>query len=126
LRKIETIELVGAVSSLSISPGNGYILAQSGELLKSYEIEHMRVAEATIKIDRKLPASNVKWLDIAHLWSDDGGVLTMRDFNSANVYSIMSVEPGFDASLSQNGRYFYAVGKTEKGYHLQRIKMILE
>ena len=50
----------------------------------------------------------------------------MRDFNGINPFSIMTVVPGYDASLSQNGRFFYAVGKTDEGYHLQRVKMILD
>ena len=49
----------------------------------------------------------------------------MRDFNGVNKYAIMSVAPGFDASLSQNGRYFYAIGKDDKGFHLQRVRMVL-
>jgi hypothetical protein len=37
----------------------------------------------------------------------------------------MKVERGFDASFSQNGRFFYGIGKTDMGYHLQRVKMVL-
>ena len=85
----------------------------------------MREAVGTVKVTAGQAASTLRWLDPAHLWNDDGGTLLMRDFNGENVYSIMTVEPGFDASLSQSGRYFYAVGKDDAGYHLQRVKMIL-
>jgi len=126
LAKLTTLELTGAVSALSFSPGSDYVLAQSGEAFKSYEIEHARTDVGAVTMANETAATTLKWLDIAHLWNDDNGTLTMRDFNGINTYSIMTVEPGFAASLSQNGRFFYAVGKSDTGYHLQRIKMILE
>lgn len=126
LKLFATLELAGAVSALSFSPKGDYVLAQSGESYKSYEIEHTRTAVGMITVADNKPATKLKWLDIAHLWNDDNGELVMRDFDGSNVYSIMAVEPNFDASLSQNGRYFYAIGKDDNGYHLQRIKMILD
>ncbi|MGV9001980.1 MAG: PEGA domain-containing protein [Candidatus Saccharimonadaceae bacterium] len=126
LAPFATLELSGAVSSLSFSPKGYYIVAQSGETFKSYEIEHTRADVGTIPTTAGKAVSTLKWLDIAHLWNDDNGTLTMRDFNGINAFAIMTVEPGFSASLSQNGRFFYAVGKNDTGYHLQRVKMILE
>jgi hypothetical protein len=120
-----TLELTGAVSALSFSPGGDYVLAQSGETFKSYEIEHERADVGGLSAGAQA-ASTLKWLDDAHVWNDDNGSLTMRDFNGINTYKIMTVEPGFDADLSQNGRFFYSVGKNDSGYHLQRIKMILD
>lgn len=125
LAQFATLQLDGAVSSISFSPRADFIVAQSGATFKSYEIEHTRTETGTIAVPNGKAASTLKWLDKAHLWSDDGNTLTMRDFNGLNSYAIMSVVPGFDASLSQSGRYFYAVGTTDAGYHLQRIKMIL-
>lgn len=126
LAPFATLELAGSISALSFSPKGDYVLAQSGETFKSYEIEHIREDVGTIPTVAGKAASTLKWLDIAHLWNDDNGTLTMRDFNGINTYPIMTVEPGFSASLSQNGRFFYAVGKSDAGYHLQRVKMILE
>ena len=126
LKTLTKFELAGAVSALSFSPKGDYVLAQSGESYKSYEIEHQRIATGMIAVTAGSPASTLKWLDIAHLWNDDAGTLTMRDFDGSNAYSIMTVAAGYDAGLSQNGRFFYAVGRDDKGYHLQRVKMILE
>jgi len=126
LEEFANLELSGAVSALSFSPKGDYVFAQSGENYKSYEIEHSQSAVGMVTVTNGKPASSLKWLDTAHLWNDDGGSLVMRDFDGSNVYSIMGVEPGYDASLSQNGRFFYAVGKSDKGYHLQRITMILQ
>jgi PEGA domain. len=126
LSKFASLELSGAVSALSFSPKGDYVVAQSGETFKSYEIEHTRADVGTIPVTDGKAASTLKWLDVAHLWNDDNNTLTIRDFNGINTFSIMKVEPGYSAGLSQNGRFFYAVGKTDKGYHLQRVKMILE
>jgi hypothetical protein len=125
LADFATLQLTGAVSALSFSPRGDYVVAQSGESFKSYEIEHKRTDVGAVTVPDGEAAETLQWLDIAHLWNDDGGTLTMRDFNGINVYPIMTVAPGFDASLSQSGRFFYGVGKSDTGYHLQRVKMIL-
>ena len=125
LKTFATFQLTGAVSSLSFSPAASYVVAQSGETFTSYEIEHKRSATDRIVPAEGQAVSALKWLDVAHLWNDDAGTLMMRDFNGVNKYAIMSVAPGFDASLSQNGRYFYAIGKDDKGFHLQRVRMVL-
>lgn len=120
-----SIELSGAVSSLSFSPGGDYVVAQSGTNFKSYEIEHSREDVGAFKVSDGSAASQLKWLDSAHLWNDDGGDLKIRDFNGINAFSIMPVVSGFDAGLSQSGRFFYGVGKNDQGYQLQRVTMIL-
>jgi len=126
LAPITNFEMTGAVSTLSFSPSGDYVLAQSAGSFKSYEIEHDRIASGTIATTQGSSASTLRWLDIAHLWNNDADELFMRDFNGDNTYSIMKATAGFDASLSQNGRYFYAIGKTDTGYQLQRVKMILD
>ncbi len=121
-----TFDLTGVVSALSFSREGDYVVAQSGASFMSYEIEHKRAASGVVAVNDGQNASTLKWLDVAHLWNDDNGTLLMRDFDGTNIFSIMAVEPGFDATLSQNGRFFYAVGKNESGYHLQRVKMVLD
>jgi len=126
LSPLTTCELAGAVSSLSFSAGGDYVLAQSAGIFKSYEIEHDRVASGTLASTPGTSAPVLKWLDQSHIWNDGADELVMRDFNGDNVYSIMKVAAGFDASLSQNGRYFYGIGKADNGYQLQRVKMLLD
>ncbi|MFZ1250618.1 MAG: PEGA domain-containing protein [Candidatus Microsaccharimonas sp.] len=124
--KVTSLDVSGAVSNLSFSPNNDYIIAQSGANFTSYEIEHNRSADAGVSLSEGQSATTLRWLDGAHLWNDDEGNLIMRDFNGLNAQTIMTVTPGFDASLSQNGRFFYAVGNTDNRYHLQRVKMVLD
>lgn len=126
LTKLANFSLPGTTASLSFSPKGGYVVAQSATNFTSYEIEHNRTAGGALTTTDGQTAYKLNWLDTAHLWSDDANTLMMRDFNGSNVYRIMSVASGYDAGLSQNGRFFYAVGQTQSGYHLQRVKMILD
>lgn len=126
LKRYAQFKLTGAVSALSFSSKGEYLYVQSGDAFASYEVEYKRLSRGTISASTaSAPTPTLHWLDQAHLWSNDGTTLVMRDFNGSNVFPIMEVTPGFDASLSQNGRFFYAVGKDDTGYHLQRVKMIL-
>ena len=126
LKQLSSFELTGTASSLSFSPKGDYLIAQSGGTYKSYEIEHNRTAVGMVAVAEGQATPTLKWLDVAHLWNAKGTELIMRDFDGSNIYSIMTIAPGYDVSLSQNGRFFYAIGKTDKGYQLQRIKMILD
>lgn len=126
LRQFATFKLDATIGALSFSPNGDYVLAQAGTQFGTYELEHKRGAVSTVTVNEGQEATRLKWLDIAHLWNDDQGKLVMRDFDGTNGHDIMTVERGFDASLSQNGRFFYGVGKTSDGrYQLQRILMIL-
>lgn len=126
LRQFATLSLGSNVTSLNFSPSGEYVLAQAGSEFATYELEHQRGASGTVTATEGKDASTLKWLDAAHLWNDDANTLTMRDFDNANSHAIMAVESGYGASLSQNGRFFYSVGKAEDGrYQLQRVRMIL-
>ncbi len=127
LRQFTHIQAEGPVTTLSFAPGGEYLVAQAGNTFSSYELEHMRAAKGAIAVIDGQTASPLKWLDGAHFWNDDNGSLVMRDFDGSNAHTIMQVEAGYGASLSQNGRFFYGVGKAEDGtYQLQRVRMILE
>lgn len=126
LARLTSFNLPGAATNLSFSPRSDYIIAQSATNFASYEIEHNRTAGGALTTNNGQAAYKLDWLDGSHLWSDDENTLTMRDFNGSNAYKIMSVASGYDAGLSQNGRFFYAIGQSKDGYHLQRVKMILD
>lgn len=126
LKPYGRMQLKAPVSALSFSPNADYVLAQSGADFKSYELEHKRTNSGAITPAEGQSATTLRWLDGAHVWNDDTSFLTMRDFDGANSFAIMPVARGFDASLSTNGRFMYSVGKTDTGYQLQRVRMILE
>lgn len=126
LKQFANFSLEGAINALSFSPDGDYVTAQSGASYGTYDIEHKQHSVRTIAVNEGTSATTLKWLDDAYLWSDDDNMLTMRDFDGSNVYGIMSVASGYDASLSQNGRFFYAVGTENDTYQLQRVKMVLD
>lgn len=124
LQTLDTISLPGPVTNLSFSPKAAYVVAQSGSDLVSYEFEHRRATAGKIVTSGQTPS--LQWLDDAHLWGSGANSLTMRDFDGTNVFSIMPAADGFDATLSQNGRYMYGVALYDGVYKLQRVTMILE
>ncbi len=126
LKDVITFATQSAVTRLSFSPGGDYVLAQAGSTFTSYEIEHKRLATGSVAVAEGAVPQPLRWLSPAQLWNDDTGTLMMRDFDGVYAHAIMAVQTGYDASLSQNGRYFYGVGKTNETYHVQRVTMILE
>lgn len=90
----------------------------------SYEVEHDRLNRATLSED-SAAAHSLRWLDDAYVWTVIGGMLTTREFDGNYAHAIIPAVVGFDVTVSQNGRYIYAMTQTENGYALQRVTMIL-
>jgi hypothetical protein len=112
------------IKHLTMSDNGRFVMVQSDEVFTSYDLErHTTAPEATLAGTGD--TSKLRWLDDYHVWSDRGGKLVMREFDGANEHAINPVAPGFDASLSQDGKYLYSVSKTASGYQLQRVRMIL-
>jgi len=126
LKQFATMDLPGTVTQLSFSPKSDYILAQAGSSFMTYEIEHTRSSSGGLDPTPAAASTPLQWLDVSHVWNKQSGSLVMRDFDNANIYSINTVAGDFDATLSQNGRFFYSVGKSDDGFTLQRVKMILD
>jgi len=112
------------VDTTSFSIEGDHLLVQSGLNIVSYEVEYKRQTNATIATS-ETAAHTLKWLDNAYLWAVYDGHLSIREFDGTNIHVIMDMEPGFDATLSQNGKYLYGVAKSGNTYQLQRVKMIL-
>lgn len=119
-----SFELPLDVEVLKFSPDGYYVLAQHGPVFAGLDIEHKTVSSSSITAT-KTTVRPLMWLDNANLWSDADGQLTMREFDGANSYTMNSVEFGQDAMLTKDGRYLYSIAKSETGYQLQRVRMIL-
>jgi len=125
LKQYAQFTAVANVDKLSFSNEGNFLVAQSGLTFVGYEIEYMRFTNGTIPTS-ETQAHPLSWLDDAYLWAVYDGHLSIREFDGTNTHVIMKMEPGFDATLSQNGRYLYGVGKAVDGkYQLQRVQMIL-
>ena len=113
------------VDSLTFSGEGNFLVAQSGLAFVGYEIEYMRFTNAMVTTS-ETQAHVLNWLDDAYLYGVYDGHLSIREFDGTNVHVIMPMEPGFDATLSQNGRFLYGIAKSGETYQLQRVRMILE
>lgn len=126
LKKFAEMNLPSTIVQLSFSPKSDYILAETDTSFMTYEIEHMRSSSGILESTPTAKATPLRWLDIAHVWNQQNGTLVMRDFDNANIFSINTVAGNFDATISQNGRFFYSIGTSPEGFALQRVKMILD
>ena len=126
LKQFADMTLPSAVTQLSLSPKSDFVLAEAGTSFMTYEIEHKRSASGVLESAANATPTPLRWLDISHLWNVQNGSLVMRDFDNANIFSINTVAGDFDATISQNGRFFYSIGKSTEGFTLQRVKMILD
>lgn len=112
------------IDTTQFSENGDHLVVQSGLNFVSYEIEYMRETDATVTTGETV-AHTLQWLDDAYLWAVYDGHLSIREFDGTNTHVIMPMEPGFDATLSQNGKYLYGIAKSGTGYQLQRVMMIL-
>jgi len=125
LERIETFLTPGAMTNLSFSPSGNHLVAQSGLEFIGYEVEYDRVHESSV-LTEDSSVRTLQWLDGALLSSVQDGILTLREFDGANRNSIMPAVSGFDVTLSQNGRYIYAITQTDDTFRLERVTLILE
>ena len=124
LRLYAEFEFSRDVQWLDISDNGRFVLVQTGDRFTSYDLERMTLApEATLAGEGA--SRELQWLDNYYVWSDRSGQIAMREFDGANQHMINDVVPGFDATLSTNNEFLYSIGKTEDGFQLQRVKLIL-
>lgn len=124
LKNYADFKVSANIDTTQFSEDGDHLVVQSGLNFVSYEIEYMRETDATIATTETTPHT-LQWLDDAYLWAVYDGHLSIREFDGTNVHVIMTMEPGFDATLSQNGKYLYGIAKNDNGYQLQRVTMIL-
>jgi hypothetical protein len=124
LKSYADFKVSAKVDTSQFSVDGDHLVVQSGLLFTSYEIEYMRQTDAMITTSEATPHT-LQWLDDAYLWAVYDGHLSIREFDGTNTHVIMTMEPGFDATLSQNGKYLYGIAKSNSGYQLQRVTMIL-
>jgi len=111
------------IANLTFSPTGEYVFVQSGAYFASYDLEYQKLAESTIEGTGDVPT--LEWLDNNYIWSDRDGKLTIREFDGANLHTINSVISGQSATMTHNKRFIYSINKSDAGYQLQRVRMIL-
>lgn len=116
--------LVGPGSNIGFSPKAEYLLVNNGENYKTFDIEYKTLSEFTLSGSKW--KSNTFWLDIAHLYSNVGGVVTMRDYDGSNGFLLFSKASNLQIALTNSGKYIYSLRPTASGeMQLVRVKMII-
>lgn len=124
LKQYAEFAISAKADRLSFSETGSRLVVQSGLSFIGYETEYQRSTKATVTTSETTPHV-LQWLDDAYLWAVYDGHLSIREFDGTNVHVIMAMEPGFDATLSQNGKYLYGIGKSGTTYQVQRVTMVL-
>lgn len=112
---------VGTIQ-LSSSVNGRFVMAQLPDGYATYDLELKKFDKTTWATPAAVPRP-LQWLDDYILWSDNGGQLRMYDFDGGNQQNIMTVVEGQTAGISPNGKYFYGVTKSEKGFDLSRVQL---
>ena len=123
MKVVASFEVKVSIEKLMFSPTGEYVFIQSGAYFASYDLEYQKLTTSTLGGTGAV--SSLKWLDDNYIWSDRDGKLTIREFDGANIHTINSVVLNQDATLTNNGRFLYSIGKSSHGYQLQRVRMIL-
>jgi hypothetical protein len=123
LKVISSFSVDQDVQNLSFSPSSEYVFVQSGAYFASYDLEYKALKSSTIEGDGATPT--FKWLDDNYIWSDRDEKLTIREFDGENIHFINQVVIGQSVVITHNGRYIYSFNKSDVGYQLQRVRMIL-
>lgn len=110
---------------LSQHRGARYITAEFGTGLATYDIE-TKVASIVPFTGLKKPLDQpVDWLDANHFYTTENGKLRQYEFDGSNQADIVDIAPSTVAMYSNNDKYLLTVGKTKRGYTLQRTLMVL-
>lgn len=125
LSQLGTFRFASDVAWLQLSPSGRFVIAQNAASYVSYDLERKELSPVATLAGTGDPRP-VEWLDDYYVWSDRSDVLTIREFDGANQHDISPVVSGFDATVTQNGRWLYSIGRHSDGQlQLQRVRMIL-
>lgn len=111
------------ITSLSFSPEGEYVFVGNGDYFETYDIEYQTITPSGVAGTSS--DYSVDWLDANHLWMIRDGSLKISDFDGNNTYEINAAVFGQFVKTTANGRYLYSIGKTDTGYKLQRVRLIL-
>ncbi len=124
LKVFATQTIPTGVTRLSVSENGRFLIAELPDGYATYDLE-LKKYDRTTWTHQSAAQRPVQWLDEYIIWSDNGGEIRIYDFDGANQQSIMPVAEGFSAGISPNGKYLYGITKTDQGFGLSRVQLIL-
>lgn len=111
------------IIDFKFSPTGEFLAVRSSALFYTYDLEYQSLV--TFGAGCSAVAQTLDWLNDNYIWSSCSDSLVIKEFDGENSHTINPVVAGQAISLTHNGKYLYSIGKTEAGYQLQRVRMIL-
>lgn len=119
---VATINTESAVSRLSFSPHNRFIVAQHDATYMTYDIELDRFTSTTLRGTDKV-TEPISWLDQYHTWSSRDGELRSYEFDGENVQSFGEVVSDLPVKLTRNSEWLYVFRSSDDGVVLTQIPL---
>ncbi|MFA5172770.1 MAG: PEGA domain-containing protein [Sulfuriferula sp.] len=124
LKVFKTQTIPAGITRLSVTPNGRFIVSELPDGYATYDVE-LKKYDKTAWVYPATADRPIQWLDDYIVWSDNGGQLRIYDFDGANQQTIVPVTEGFASTINPNGKYLYGVLKTDKGFELRRVQLIL-
>lgn len=125
LSHVADFTLAGGVQYLSDHTNGRFIVAQNAARFATYDLE-LNQPTVTAIVGANGASRDLAWLDDYTIWSDQGGMLHLYEFDGANQHDLIKVVPYMTAALSPSGKYLYGITMGDDGHpRLTRLMMIL-
>lgn len=117
-----------SIQWLQFASSGRFVVAQHGNTFTTYDLEEDKEFTTTLAEGEGDIKKRLHWLDDYYVWTDVGGSFRMVEFDGGNQQVLNTVEPGFGATLSQNGERLFTVNKSEDSSKmiLQSTHMVIE
>lgn len=122
LKPLSTMPLTHSITELDITDNSQFANVQDGYSLATYNLELNQQTITSFVSTSKSPQT-LQHLSNYLFWGYDGERMRTYEFDGANQYSLMQMDPRFDATFSPSGKFLYTVLHDDKAYTLQRLRM---
>lgn len=116
-----TLASQGATQQLLASPGSRMILARQGNHVAVFDLETAQKYQYT-QNDAGQP---LQWLDDFYLYTNANGSLGINEFDGANPHTLAAVQANVSASLSEDGKYLFSIGKNTAGKTVLQVSQLV-
>lgn len=124
LKRVLMKEIPEGAKNVEFSSNGRFVVVEYADGFATYDLELAKFDEVKWHRQEKkqLP---LEWLDEYMVWSANGDMLRVYDFDGANQQDIMPVTNGMPVTLNPDGEYIYGVLQTDDGYELRRATLRL-
>lgn len=121
-----TVELPFGAVWADYSSNGRFLVVGTKDRFLTYDAEIKVSYPGTLKGARTTNEA-FAWLDDYHFVTSGSAALIMTEFDGANPQFITDTVPGFESTLSANGKMLYSVGRQPDGpFTLQASRMVVE